>query len=194
MKKNAFIFCVFAFISLCAQSETTTVTQEKESSVNNGFYWYNSSSGWGLRDVVRYDFIEDGWGASINFGANKAIGTSSYLSFGVGYRGFFYDPEGISSNFDFIEIPFELGYAIAPSIVPYIGLNMNIGISGNTWIAGLGDYKADIGGDLFYDAILGLRFRFGDMNLGVGLVFPINEDKSIYGDTAALSLSYSWGF
>lgn len=177
----------------------------------------DSESPWVFVDEIGFGFIK----GSKNFQYEVTIGANYHLPFNlyagarIGYNGANYnvsgtDDEGhsatLETQYHFIEIPVELGYALATpnknwAIVPFVGINANIGLTGKSKYKTLGsggeEYsgKEKIGGKIGLEARLGLRLRLAGFNISGSYRIPLNDkQKGWFGKDAYPEISIGWGF
>ena len=172
---------------------------------------------WAFTFEIGYGFIK----GSSNYQYEATIGANYHLPFNlyagarIGYNGANYnvsgtDDEGhsatLETQYHFIEIPVELGYALATpnknwAIVPFVGINANIGLTGKSKYKTLGsggekyEGKEKIGGKIGFEAKLGIRLRLAGFNISGSYHMPLNDkQKGWFGKDAYPEISIGFGF
>lgn len=177
----------------------------------------DSGSPWVFVSEIGYGFIK----GSSNFQYEFTIGANYHLPFNlyagarIGYNSGNYnslisDGEGhsatLETQYHFMEIPIEFGYALATSnknwaIVPFAGINTNIGLTGKSKYKTLGSGgeensgKEKIGGKIGLETRLGLRLRLAGFNISGSYRIPLNDkQKGWFGKDAYPEISIGYGF
>lgn len=147
-------------------------------------------------------------------GANYTLPYNLYVGARIGYNSANYngliniDRERISAeqNCHFLEIPIEFGYSLkneseSLGLVPFVGFNTNIGLSGKykQKILGTGgeesSNKLKIGGKVGIGARVGIRVHLMGLDITGSYQIPLNDkQKGWFGKDAFPEISLAFGF
>lgn len=174
-------------------------------------------SPWAAAFEIGYGFLKgsSNFQYEFTFGANYRFPFNLYAGARIGYNSSNYnmsesDGNGHSINIEstchFIEIPLEVGYALTTSnklwgIVPFAGINTNIGLTGKNKYKELGsggekhENKIKIGGKFGFEARFGVRLRLAEFNISGSYRIPLNDkQKGWVGEDAYPEITIGWGF
>lgn len=213
-------------------TQTTTVTTQAKEATNNytslaegtrhdnTIHEEKKESPWVYAGEFGYGFFKGSSNLQyeITFGANYRFPFNLYAGARIGYNSGNYnmavkgDGEHVrnanwESNYHFIEVPLEVGYMLTTTnkkwgIVPFAGINANIGLTGKEKYKELGSggnsesKKLKIGGKLGLEAKIGLRIRLIEiLNISGSYRIPLNDkQKEWFGKDAYPEISIAWGF
>lgn len=168
---------------------------------------------WEICDEIGFGFVDGAknhqYEATIGF--NYHLQNNLYVGARIGYNSAHYrDYESwlggyVDSELDFhfVEIPIEFGYSIKNKnglfgIVPFVGVNTNIGISGKYKVTMYGESaseKIKIGGKVGFDGRFGVRVVLagfvitGSFHKALG-----GEQKDWFGEDTYPEISIGYGF
>lgn len=147
-------------------------------------------------------------------GANYRLPYNIYVGARIGYNSANYigltKYEGrsieVEQKYHFLEIPLELGYALKNTsetlgVVPFVGFNTNIGLSGKNKLRTLGtggkteSQKVKIGGKVGLGARVGVRVCLWGFDITGSYQIPLNDkQKGWFGKDAFPEITLAWGF
>ena len=147
-------------------------------------------------------------------GTNYTLPYNLYVGARIGYNSANYnglikiDRESISAeqNCHFLQIPIEFGYSLkneseSLGLIPFIGFNTNIGLSGKYKQRTLGtggeesSKKLKIGGKVGIGARVGIRVHLVGFDITGSYQIPLNDkQKGWLGKDAFPEISLAWGF
>ena len=205
---------LFPFCTLSAQNNLKSFDDDSDYTESTSTYKRASGSYFSNNFIptfnTGYGFVDsDGFSYEATIGVNYEFIPNLYVGARIGYLGggysSSYNEYGYNASFDasmhFLSIPLELGYIAVTEnkfgIVPFVGLGVNIGLSGEaeTKISGYGSEKIDLelGGELGIDARAGLRLMLAGWTISGTYHFPLNDNqKDFFGDDAYPELSIGW--
>ena len=170
------------------------------------------ASPWDPAFEIGYGFIKgkSNFQYEATFGVNYRFPFNMYAGARIGYNSCNYNGYVKEYNmttkvqYHFIEIPLELGYALATSngnwaILPFAGINTNIGLTGKLKSREIGsdenEGKMKIGGKVGFEARLGLRIRLMEFNITGSYRIPLSDkQKGWAGKDAYPEITIGWGF
>lgn len=140
------------------------------------------------------------WINEINKGLFVSAGLGYASAFGSGHSGFGRDSYSSSTSVSLITIPLKAGFALGNNekfaVVPYVGFNLGLTVSGNTKIKNNGNetkYKIKTG-KFAPDFRIGADIRLWSFNVGGYFAIPISDDsKAVFGDSGYFSVAIGFG-
>ena len=116
--------------------------------------------------------------------------------------GGYYNSTYADTKTHLLTFPTEVGCALGKNnfaVIPYGGLNINVGLKGKAEIKDAGKtvetMDADISGDCGVSLRVGLRFRIYGFNLSASYTVPLNdEQKRIHSNKPYFGISVGYGF
>lgn len=140
---------------------------------------------WCAAIEMGYGFVgKNSFVYTATIGANYLFTPNFYAGARIGYMGSSASSrEDGDLNFHFIDIPLELGYKLGGSvgIIPFAGLNINIGLTGKVEDKSQKiSTDVKIGGEFGVDARLGLRLHLIGFQITGSYHFPLNDNQKIF--------------
>lgn len=158
-------------------------------------------SKWTFSCEIGFGFLDPGDNSSASafeatLGANYFF-SHLYCGARVGYLGADYFNRAGDTYVNYLAFPTEVGYAFGNNkiaLVPYGGLNFDLGLNGKYESKDEGTRKINISGDLGVSLRLGLRVRIFAFNLSAAYTIPLNDDQKKINEEPYFAVSFAFGF